>query len=187
MALTFVTSNQHKFEEVSEFARGRGIKVVHHKLRYTEVQADELEEIARLSVIEVSTMLDKSCFVEDAGLFVHTLKGFPGPYSNYVSRTLGNAGLLRLMRGEEDRRAEFRSAIGFCEPWKRPKIFTGKVVGILAEGEKGAGGFGFDPIFVPQEGDGRTFAEMSNAEKNRFSHRARAVDSFFNWFKEVKG
>lgn len=187
MALMFVTSNLHKFKEVSEVAARRGIKIVHHKLHYAEVQADELDEIAQLSVMGVTKLLGKPCFVEDAGLFVRALHGFPGPYSNYVFRTLGNNGLLKLMDGEEDRQAEFRSVIGYCEPRKKPRIFTGKVVGNIATGPRGTKGFGFDPVFIPREGDGRTFAEMSAAEKNHFSHRARAVDSFFNWFKEVKG
>ncbi|MFH1821427.1 MAG: XTP/dITP diphosphatase [Methanobacteriota archaeon] len=187
MALTFVTSNLNKFEEVSELAARRGIGVVHHKFNYTEVQADELEEVARLSVIDVSAELGQPCFIEDAGLFVQALHGFPGPYSKYVFHTIGNRGLLKLMNGEENRGAEFRSAVGYCEPGKEPKIFIGKVVGNLAEATRGKAGFGFDPIFVPHEGDGRTFAEMATAEKNHFSHRARAVDSFLNWFKEVKG
>lgn len=187
MALTFVTSNLHKFEEVSEIAARRGIKIVHHKTHYTEIQADGLEEIARSSVLEMRDLLGQSCFVEDAGLFVRSLGGFPGPYSNYVFRTLGNRGLLKLMDKEKDRRAEFRSAVGYCEPGKEPKVFMGKVLGTLTTDPRGEKGFGFDPIFVPRGGDGRTFAELSTAEKNRFSHRARAVDSFFKWFIEVKG
>jgi len=187
MALTFVTSNLHKFREVSELAARRGLEVVHYNWRYPEIQADELEEIARLSAMEVSDKLGKPCFVEDAGLFVDSLRGFPGPYSNYVFRTIGNPGILKLMHGEKNRRAEFRSAVGYCEPGGEPMIFVGRVEGWIAEEARGTGGFGFDPIFVALEGDGRTFAEMKTEEKNLFSHRARAVDSFLNWFKEVKG
>ncbi|MEM4723683.1 MAG: XTP/dITP diphosphatase [Candidatus Hadarchaeum sp.] len=187
MALTFVTSNQHKFAEVSELARRRGIQVFHYKWRYPEIQADDLEEIARASVMEVSIKLSKPCFVEDAGLFVKALNGFPGPYSNYVFRTIGNPGILKLMAGFNDRSAEFRSAVAYCEPGKEPMVFVGRVEGKIAEEARGTLGFGFDPIFVPREGDGRTFAEMTVSEKNLFSHRARAVDKFLNWFIEVKG
>lgn len=186
MALTFVTSNQHKFNEVSELARKRGVEIVHYKWRYTEIQADDLEEIARASAREVSAKLGRPCFVEDAGLFVKALNGFPGPYSNYVFRTIGSAGILKLMAGLNDRSAEFRSAVGYCEPGKEPIVFVGKVEGKIADEARGTGGFGFDPIFIALEGDGRTFAEMSVSEKNLFSHRARAVDRFLNWFIEVK-
>ncbi|MGC8817551.1 MAG: XTP/dITP diphosphatase [Candidatus Hadarchaeum sp.] len=186
MALTFVTSNQHKFQEVSELAVKRGIEVVHYKWRYVEIQADDLEEIARASAKEVSAQLKCPCFVEDAGLFVMALKGFPGPYSNYVFRTLGNSGILKLMSGVNNRDAEFRSAVGYCEPGGEPMVFVGRVEGEIAEQVRGQGGFGFDPIFIPREGDGRTFAEMPVSEKNLFSHRARAVDRFLNWFIELK-
>ncbi|MEM3513901.1 MAG: XTP/dITP diphosphatase [Candidatus Hadarchaeum sp.] len=187
MALIFVTSNQHKFSEVNELARRRGVEIVHYKWRYTEIQSDDLEEIARASVMEVCTKLGKPCFVEDAGLFVNALNGFPGPYSNYVFRTIGNPGIIKLMAGFNDRSAEFRSAVAYCEPGKEPMVFVGRVKGKMAEKARGTGGFGFDPIFVPCEGNGRTFAEMTVSEKNLFSHRARAVDKFLNWFIEVKG
>ena len=187
MALIFVTHNPHKFEEVSKFAKERGIEVLHRNMEYTETQADSLEEIARSSVIDVCDEIGQPCFLEDAGLFVSALRGFPGPYSNYVFRTLGNRGLLKLLEGEKNRLAEFRSAVGYCEPGAEPRIFTGKVVGSIAAGERGTWGFGFDPVFLPQEGDGRTFAEISTVEKNRLSHRARSVDSFLNWLKEMKG
>ncbi len=182
MALIFVTSNSHKFGEVREIAARRGINVARKNIRYAEIQADELEEIALLSVSEVCDQLQTPCFVEDAGLFVSALRGFPGPYSNYVFRTIGNRGLLKLMTREEDRRAEFRSAVGFCAPGKKPKIFLGKAIGAIANSEKGNMGFGFDPIFIHQDGGGRTFAELSRLEKNALSHRARAIGSFFNWF-----
>jgi XTP/dITP diphosphohydrolase len=97
---------------------------------------------------------------------------------------LGNEGILKLMAGESDRMAEFRSAVGYCEPGQKPKIFTGKVEGTITLDAKGAQGFGFDPIFSPREGDGRTFAEISTAEKNNFSHRARAIERFFRWYKQ---
>ncbi|MGQ9788958.1 MAG: XTP/dITP diphosphatase [Candidatus Hadarchaeaceae archaeon] len=187
MALMFVTSNQHKFNEVGELVRKRGVEIVQYKWCYTEIQADYLEEIARVSAMEASAKLGVPCFVEDAGMFVKALNGFPGPYSNYIFRTIGNAGILKLMLGVKDRSAEFRSAVGYCEPGKEPVVFVGRVEGKIAGEARGTGGFGFDPIFIALEGDGRTFAEMMVSEKNLFSHRARAVDKFLNWFIEEKG
>ncbi len=187
MALIFVTSNIHKFNEVSEMAARRGIHIVHNNTHYTEIQADELEEVSSQSARQMSDQIMQPCFVEDAGLFVLALGGFPGPYSNYIFRTIGNRGLLKLMEGEMERGAEFRSAVGYCEPRGDPKVFTGRVEGIITMEPRGGMGFGYDPVFEPREGDGRTFAEMTTPEKNRFSHRARAVDSLFNWFKSVKG
>ena len=187
MPLIFVTSNQHKFDEVSEIAARYGIEIRRCDVRPVEIQADSLEEVASYSAKEAVALLKEPCFVEDAGLFVPALRGFPGPYSNFIFRTIGNTGLLKLMAGEKDRRAEFRSAIAYCEPGKKPKVFVGKVEGDIAAEPRGSAGFGFDPVFVAKEGDGRTFGEMDTAEKNRFSHRSRSVDSFFNWFRKVKG
>ncbi|MBA7614777.1 dITP/XTP pyrophosphatase [subsurface metagenome] len=184
MALIFVTSNRHKFEEVSEFAVRHGVELEHCDTPYIEIQADELEQVVRPSVQQACALLRQPCFAEDAGLFVQTLRGFPGPYSNFVFRTMGNEGLLKLMNGEKDRRAEFKSAVGYCEPGKKPQVFTGKVEGTISLEARGTRGFGFDPVFVASEGDGRTFAEMSMDEKNRFSHRARAIEAFFKWYKQ---
>lgn len=186
MALIFVTSNRHKFEEVSELAARHRIEIKHSDMPYIEIQADELEQVVRPSVQQACALLRKPCFVEDAGLFVRVLRGFPGPYSKFVFQKLGNEGLLKLMEEKSDRTAEFRSAVGYCEPGKKPEVFTGKVEGKLELEPNGKWGFGFDPIFSPIEGDGRTFAEMSVSEKNNFSHRARAIEAFFKWYVQMK-
>jgi XTP/dITP diphosphohydrolase len=186
MAVIFSTSNKHKFEEVKEIAGQHGVEVIHKSAPYVEIQADTLEEIAKPGAEEACTLLKSPCFVEDAGLFVKSLKGFPGPYSKFVFLTVGNSGLLKLLDEEKNRKAEFRSAVGYCEPGKKPVVFTGKVVGRISAEPRGSQGFGFDPVFIPDEGDGRSFGEMSTSEKNKFSHRARAVEAFIKWFKERK-
>ena len=184
MALIFVTGNRHKFEEVSEIAAKHGLKLEMRDLPCEEIQADELEEVASQSAVDACTLLGKPCFVEDAGLSVRAFRGFPGPYSSYVFRTMGNDGLLKLMANLNDRRAEFRSAVGYCKPNSKPIIFSGRVRGKIAPRARGSHGFGFDPIFVPSEGGGRTFAEMTVAEKNVISHRARAIKKFLKWYTQ---
>ncbi len=186
MALIFVTGNRHKFKEVQKIAARHGLKIEMRDVSCKEIQADELEDIAACSVEEACGMLGKPCFVEDAGLFVRALRGFPGPYSNYVFRTVGNEGLLKLMAGVKDRRAEFRSAVGYCGPKTMPHIFSGRVRGNIAPKPMGSHGFGFDPIFIPERGDGRTFAEMSTVEKNEYSHRAKAIEAFFKWYTQKR-
>jgi len=181
MALIFVTGNRHKFKEAGEIAAKFGIKLVMRDVPCKEIQADELEEIACQSAADACASLDKPCFVEDAGLFVRALRGFPGPYSSYVFRTVGNKGMLKLMASVSNRRAEFRSAVSYCKPDSNPIAFRGVVKGRIAPRPRGSHGFGFDPIFVPSEGNGRTFAEMTIAEKNALSHRARAIKKFLKW------
>ena len=183
MALIFVTGNDHKFLEAKVLASLFGIEIVQEKTGYTEIQSDSLEEIVRRGVREVSSKLGAACFVEDAGLFVHRLGGFPGPYSKYVFLTIGNAGILRLLEGMNDRRAEFRSVVGYCEPEGDPVLFVGVCPGKISTEARGDKGFGFDPIFEPEDGGGKTFAEMDVGEKNKFSHRGRALRAFMEWFK----
>lgn len=143
---------------------------------YTEIQSDSLEEIAAWGVRECYDALGESCFVDDSGLFVDALGGFPGPYSSYVYSTLGNQGLLRAMEGVMDRGAEFRCVVAYCDG--DVETFTGVVEGVITGEERGSGGFGYDPVF---EVDGRTLAEMSSEEKNSVSHRRRAFSAFEGW------
>ncbi|MEM2878785.1 MAG: XTP/dITP diphosphatase [Candidatus Hadarchaeales archaeon] len=181
MALNFVTTNSHKFHEVERIAREYGIEVIHRNLPYTEIQSDTIEDVARAGAREACGSLGVPCFVEDSGLFIKALGGFPGPYSKFVFKTIGNRGILKLMRGETDRRAEFMSSVGYCEPGKDPVVFTASAPGRIADSAMGSHGFGYDPIFIPDAGDGRTFGEMTIDEKNLFSHRNMAIRKFMTW------
>ncbi len=140
------------------------------KESYREVQASSLEEVVREALEEIP---GDNFFIEDAGLFVDALSGFPGVYSAYVFKTLGNAGILKLLRGEENRRARFRSVVGL-KLGGEVKLFTGEVLGSIAEEARGEAGFGYDPIFIP-EGSTKTFAEDPEL-KQRVSHRRRALE-----------
>ena len=82
------------------------------------------------------------------------------------------------MEDEEDRTAAFKSVIGYCEPGKEPEVFTGTVDGKISFEERGTSGFGYDPIF---DYNGKTFGELGNEEKNKLSHRRRALDKFLEW------
>jgi XTP/dITP diphosphohydrolase len=123
---------------------------------------------------------------EDAGFFVEALQGFPGPYSSYVYRKLGVEGILKLMKDVTERRAYFCSALAYSSGG-HCFCFEGKVRGTVSLSPRGARGFGFDPIFIPIDADGRTFAEMEVGEKNRFSHRAIAFRKFFEWLSHSNG
>ncbi|MFN4132943.1 MAG: XTP/dITP diphosphatase [Candidatus Hadarchaeales archaeon] len=184
MALAFVTSNKHKFLEVKEIAEKHGIKIVQRSLPVIEIQSGSLAEIARFSANHAFSILKSPCFVEDAGIFISALNGFPGPYSKFVFMTIGNAGVLKLLNKNNNRDAKFISAVGYCNGSRKTKVFLKSVAGKISQKPRGTFGFGFDPIFIPEEGDGRTFGEMSIEEKNAFSHRAKAVEAFFKWFKK---
>jgi XTP/dITP diphosphohydrolase len=181
--LYFSTGNKGKYREAAGIAAGFGItlkQVIGHKV---EIQSDDLKEIACFAAKEASTATLRPVVAEDSGFFVDALGGFPGPYSSYVSRTIGNPGILRLMQSAKNRRAHFQAAVAFCRPRGQPVCFRAVVNGIVARHAKGTGGFGFDPVFIPSpsHAEGRTFAEMSTIEKNSLSHRGRAFRALFNW------
>ena len=179
----FVTDNVHKLREVALIGRQMGFDIQPlHGLK-VEIQSDSIEEVSRKSALLAYFIAGKPILVEDAGLFIKALNGFPGPYSSYVYKTIGINGVLKLMKGVEDRRACFKSAATVIYG---PYVITevGEVCGWLAEEPRGLQGFGFDPIFIP-EGSTRTFGEMSVEEKNALSHRARSVSNALGKLKSL--
>ena len=178
--ITFITGNEHKVIEAENIFKDYGIELEHIDLGYTEPQGS-LEEVAMSGAEYACRELDKPVIVEDAGLFIRALNGFPGTYSHYVQDTIGNQGILKLLNNVPDRYAEFRSVIGYCAPNSEPKTFLGKVEGEISVIESGDLGFAFDPIFyVPNEC--KTFGQLTTDEKNQFSHRKCSLKKFIEWY-----
>ncbi|BDC36583.1 XTP/dITP diphosphatase [Candidatus Methanoliparum sp. LAM-1] len=182
--LRFVTSNKEKFYEVKHLLSDYDIEMFN--VGYPEIQASDLEDVAYYGITYLWNNYGGDIFLEDSGLFIHKLNGFPGVFSSYVHDTIGNKGILRLLSGEKDRRAYFKSVISYCNKKGDIKLFSGRVDGFIFHEERGKNGFGFDPIFLY---NGRTFGEISLDEKNKKSHRGSAVSKFKkfleNNFKEV--
>ena len=183
----FATGNINKFNEARSILGQYGIAVGMLRLKGDEIQSDSLNEIAETSVQNAYQRCRLPIFVEDAGLFIDALGGFPGPYAAYVYKTIHNSGILKLMENTADRHAKFQSIIAYCDgqTFCEPIWFFGESKGEITLAERKAqskSGFGFDPIFQPA-GNQRTFAEMTIAENNGFSHRAMAIRSFAEWYK----
>ncbi|MFB6155730.1 MAG: non-canonical purine NTP pyrophosphatase [Haloferacaceae archaeon] len=202
--LRYVTTNEGKVREAESYL-GSDV-VAQLDFDYTEIQADELGPIAARGAREAYRHAGEPVIVDDAGLFVDALDGFPGPYSRFVEDTLGIERVWRLVEAEDDRRAAFRCVIAYCDgeafeaspdPVDREdrtaaaaaggdeeegplpvKLFTGYVPGRIVA-PRGDGGFGYDPVF---EHDGTTMAEMTTEEKNAISHRGRALAKFAEWY-----
>lgn len=171
MDLTFVSTNVGKYREVRSILSEYGVRVGWTRRELPEVQAKRLEPVVRAKLVATSG-LGPRVLVEDSGLFVPALGGFPGVYSSYALGTIGLDGLLRLVRGRP-RPAVFRSVAGVRigdQRWLR----AGECLGRLAPSARGTHGFGYDPIFVP-EGERQTFGELGLEVKNRRSHRARSI------------
>jgi len=179
------TGNFHKFDEARRILSEYGISSAMLRVKNVEIQSDSLKEIAVASAVDAFNRCHLPIIVEDAGLFVDALKGFPGPYAAYVYKTISNSGLLKLMEDVKERKATFRSVIAYYDGKSGYSCFEGEAAGSIAHNEIWGTfntGFGFDPIFQPT-GSEKTFAEMAIAEKNSYSHRANAVRKFAEWYQ----
>ncbi len=182
MKVTFITGNQHKVKEAQGIFQQFDIKLEHVDLGYPEIQG-ELTDVACYGATYAANKLKTPVIVEDAGLFIRALEWFPGTYSSYVQSTLGNEGILKLMKNVQDRYAEFRSVVGFATPKTEPEIFLGVVGGHIVHHEKGKEGFAYDPLFKPECYD-QTFGELTLEQKNEISHRRRSLERFANWYRD---
>lgn len=177
MRITFVTGNAGKVAEMRALLEPLEHTVVQDKRGYPEIQADTLAAVAQAGADHLlAGGLAPPFVIEDSGLFVAALRGFPGVYSRHALDTIGCAGLLRLMQDVEPemRSASFQAHLLFVDAGGRRHGFAGSCAGHIAPRTLGTGGFGFDPVFIPR-GERLTFAEMPAAGKSALSHRGRAV------------
>ena len=178
----FATGNDHKIEEARAALTQYGIEVTKlEEFRKVEIQHPDLGEIASSALAVIVSQTDKPVLVEDSGLFIHQLNGFPGPYSSFVFETLGFEGILKLLEDAKSRKAEFRSAVAFGMNGKWLANFTSATEGTIQMQPRGKNGFGFDPIFIPMW-TSKTFAEMELKEKTIYSHRAKAISKLALWY-----
>ena len=168
-------SNRHKYLEAEAILGSLGVRLGFLKLSLEEIQSDSIEKIAAKKAKDAFSKCGRSLIVEDDGLFISSLAGFPGPYSSFAFQTIGNRGILRLLRTRRD--AEFVSLVTYCDK-KTTRSFEGKVEGTISEEPRGRG-WGYDPIFVPRNSS-KTFAEAGN--KNQLSHRREALTKFASWY-----
>jgi XTP/dITP diphosphohydrolase len=171
MDLTFVSTNAGKYREVRSILAEYGVHVRWSRRKLPEVQAARLEAVVE-SKLAAAVRVGPRVLVEDSGLFIPALGGFPGVYSAYALDTIGLNGILRLMRGRE-RLAIFRAVAGLSLGPRR-WIRAGNCRGKIADRVRGTRGFGFDPIFI-SAGETQTFGQLDPEQKNRLSHRARAI------------
>ena len=180
MRLNVVTHNPGKVKEYNLALSGYGLEMAHVNREYDEVQTAYLEEVVDKGIKQLAKEGLTDFLVDDSGLFINHFKGFPGVYSAYGQKTLGNKGILKLMEGVEDRGAVFKCCIG-ARIGDQTIIVTGQCPGEILLEERGTEGFGYDPIFSP---DGvHSFAEIPADEKNIISHRGVALRLFIDELK----
>jgi XTP/dITP diphosphohydrolase len=170
-----VTRNRDKASEIAAFFE-ENVEIEHVNIELPEIRHDDVGEIARKKAEYAYSLINRPLIVDDTAFSVEALRGFPGPCAAYVHATIGNHGILKLMEGISDRRAYFETAIALATG-AGIQVFRGRINGVVVP-PRGSTGFGYDPIF---ETGGITLAELSLAEKNRISHRARALSELREW------
>lgn len=139
-------------------------------------------ENARLKALGISRLTDGWVLADDSGLEVDALGGAPGVWSSSFggeegNHALNNQRLMKEMDGKSDRKARFRCTLVLAKDGKEKGVFLGTVDGMIAESPSGNGGFGYDPLFIP-DGHNATMADLGAGVKSRLSHRAKAIQSF---------
>ena len=185
MEIIFATGNKNKVAEALDLLSPLGYEVKQMLLhgdapRFEEPQSEDLVSISiskasQARELSMGTDMENSIImVEDSGLFIDSLKGFPGPFSSYAENKIGIDGILKLLGSDKERGAEYRAVV-MLDLGSEKIHFSGACRGTLAKEKIGNNGFGFDPIFIPDDGDGRTFAQMEKEEKSQISHRGFAL------------
>ena len=182
--IILVTGNMKKLISARQFLEPHGIEVDNVKMDTTEIQSDSIEEIAAFSAKEASDKLKCDVLKNDTGFFIEALNGFPGPYTHQVMEAIGTDGILKLMKGEKNRKAYYREAFAYCEYGKEPVVFTSITKGTLATRKSGKYGLRIDPIFIP-DGYTKTMAHY-NDDKRFNTWNTKVFDDIANYVKGKK-
>jgi XTP/dITP diphosphohydrolase len=185
--LHFASGNENKFLEIEklfekekETKNEKNVRVIFSKILIKEIQSDSIIEVAEDKVRKAFKVIKKPLIVEDDGLFIEDLNGFPGIYSSFVFNTIGNKGILDLLRDNKNRRANFLSIFSFFDG-TTIETFSGKTSGHITT-KISPSGWGFDPIFQPIN-EYQTYGQINMIKKNEISHRSKAFRKFLKWYK----
>ena len=188
MELIIASNNKHKIREIKKILGGRFANI--RSLAEAGIFHETVEdgktflENAVKKAREISEISGVAALADDSGICVDALGGAPGIYSarfaggcsEHSADEDNNKLLLEKLSGEDDRRAHYTAAVAIVWPDGRTVTAEGHLFGEIIAEPRGEGGFGYDPLFVP-EGESRTVAEMTDSEKNEISHRARALEA----------
>lgn len=191
MEIIFATGNRHKLEEAQQILGDKYTLKTPADFGITEDIPETADTIEGNALQKVQYIWDKvhmPCFADDTGLFVDALDGAPGVrsarYAGEDKKAEDNVKkLLQEMKGRSDRSARFRCIVALMMDGQ-PKLFEGKVEGVITTAPSGNGGFGYDPVFAPEKyGNERTFSELTAQEKNEISHRGEAMRLLAEYLK----
>ncbi len=182
----FATGNAGKVKEMAPMFEERGYRLEQVEVDIREIDALKVKEVARRKVIDSygEAEVDGLVIVEDTGLYVEALNGFPGAKAAFFAETVGASGLLKLLDGGTDRAAFFETAIAAYDG-EEVKIFAGRLPGMISQEKRGEGHphLPYDSFFIPDHGDGSSFAEKPELKEQK-SHRELSTRKFLGWLEE---
>lgn len=184
MKIVYMTGNKFKLLTAKNILEPIGIEIDNKVIDCPEIQANSIEEVAIYSSKYASDELKCNTLKNDSGLVIPALNGFPSAYSKYVEETLTEKGIIKLMKGVEDRSAYFLEVLAYTEYNKETKVFVSKTKGKIAEEISGENGWGYDKIFIP-EGETKPLACFPDDERWKFWDESGYKD-FANYLKEQK-
>jgi non-canonical purine NTP pyrophosphatase (RdgB/HAM1 family) len=173
-----VTGNDHKWHEAQRIL---GAPLERVRLDLPELQEESIAAVAREKAFAAFDKLQRPLIVEDAGIELVALGGFPGPFIKFWERQGGLKSICRSLDGQENRQAFAVCALGVASPLG-VHVIEGRISGTIAKDPAGENGFGWDAIFIP-DGETRTFAQMTAEEKDALSHRRRAWEGARNFLR----
>lgn len=178
MDVYYVTTNDGKFRE-AQHVLGPNLK--RKKIELLEIQSISTEDVAREKAKSAYRILKKPVIVEDTGLHLKALGGFPGALSKWMETRMSNRQICRLLDGK-DRSAYAETSIAFYNG-KKMIVLSGRINGTIAQNPRGHEGWGWDPIFIAK-GMRKTFAQISIGEKTAISHRGKALKKIWRYLKD---
>ena len=193
MRILFATGNENKIAEAREVFEPlghtvEGLIIDGHRPNFDEPKDLGIEAVAEakisqaLALIEGSELQGSAILVEDSGIFLDAFPEWPGAESSDVERDIGLEGIIQRVNQSGERGTEYRAVAILSsenQVWKSQGVCRGPI----SNRPLGSNGFGYDPIFIPDEGDGRTFGELSNEVKNQISHRIKVMEGLSNLLK----
>ena len=193
MRILFATGNENKIIEAQETLAPlghtvEGLLIDGKRPDFNEPKELGLEAVAEAKILQALTLIEgtelqgSAILVEDSGIFLDAFPNWPGAKSSDVEKEIGLSGIIEKVNKSEIRGAEFRAVAILSDGskfWKSKGVCRGSI----SDEIKGQKGFGYDPIFIPSEGDGRTFGELGAEVKNQISHRKKAMQGLSNLLK----
>jgi len=181
--ILFITDNKSKLEEAINITKDYNIQIVGKKIEFSELMIPNEEEIIIDKIKYAFKKIKKPFIIDDAGIYFEAYPNFPGVFTKFIIKLLGFDGIFRLLK-DKNRKAYFQCIVGFMDlNLDKPILFKGICRGRIAEKVSNIfdPNFEFNSIFIPG-GRTKTLSEMTIEERKKYSHRAKALGEFFNWY-----